>query len=40
MFIAFHENRTILKQEGNEVEETITIINFFKFIIKFKIPVY
>ena len=40
MFIVFHENRTILKLEGNEVEETITTINFFKFIIKFKIPVY
>ena len=40
MAFVFHENRTILKSEGKQVEETIKTINFSYFIIKFKIPVH
>ena len=40
MSFVFHENRTILKMEGKEVEETIKTINFSYFIFKCKIPVH
>ena len=40
MSIVFHENRTIKKMEGKQVEETITTINFSYFIVKFKIPAH
>ena len=37
MSIVCHENRTILKIDGKELEETIKTINF---IIKIKIPIH
>ena len=36
----FHENRTMLKMESEEVGDTIKTINFTHSIIKFVIPIH